>query len=54
MIQRFAALMLVAGLGTGLVLRIVAGRGRFGTFVAGANLPLVDVCQLRCPWHVIP
>ena len=41
MIQRFAALMLVAGLGTGLVLRIVAGRGRFGTFVAGASLPLV-------------
>lgn len=41
MIQRFAALMLVAGLGTGLVLRIVAGRRRFGTFVAIAHLPIV-------------
>lgn len=41
MIQRFAALMLVAGLGTGVVLRIVAGRARFGTFVAAAHLPLV-------------
>lgn len=41
MIQRFAALVLVAGLGTGLVLRIVAGRGRFGTFVVLAQLPVL-------------
>ena len=40
MIQRFAALVLVAGLGTGLVLRIVSGRGRFGTFVVLALLPV--------------
>jgi len=33
--------MLVAGLGTGVVLRIVAGRGRFGTFVAVAYLPVL-------------
>lgn len=41
MIQRFAALVLVAGLGSGLVLRIVAGRGRFGTFVVLAHLPVL-------------
>ncbi|HET8986538.1 MAG TPA: hypothetical protein VFN03_12340 [Trueperaceae bacterium] len=41
MIQRFAALMVVAGLGTGAVLRIVAGRGRFATFVAVAHLPVL-------------
>lgn len=41
MLQRFAALMLVAGLGTGLVLRILAGRGRFGTFLVLAYLPLL-------------
>ena len=40
MIQRFAALMVVAGLGTGLVLRIVSGRGRFGTYVVAAHLPV--------------
>jgi hypothetical protein len=33
--------MVVAGLGTGAVLRIVAGRGRFGTFVAAAHLPML-------------
>lgn len=41
MILRFAALMLVAGLGTGVVLRIVAGRGRLGTFVVLAHLPML-------------
>lgn len=41
MIQRFAALMVVAGLGTGVVLRILAGRQRFGTFLALAHLPLL-------------
>jgi len=41
MIQRFAALMLVAGLGVGVVLRIVAGRGRFGTLAAVAHLPVL-------------
>lgn len=41
MIQRFAALVLIAGLGTGLVLRILAGRSRFGTFAVLAHAPIV-------------
>lgn len=41
MLVRFGALAVVVGLGAGLLLRIVLGRGRFATLVVAAQAPLL-------------